>query len=148
MSLWSNDESENTPLPATDDRTYLTITPADEPLDPGTIETAFERLHQLEPPKPDTWLPDVLTGVRKPTVEWLLVATRCRRGSPSHPSSSFAFGMWDVSPAGRSSATSEHSLSIDRLAGSVGMVFRRQGARARDYCLIIRDDTNGFESEV
>jgi len=74
MSLWNNDDADDTPLPATDDRTYLTIEPAKKPLDPDTIQSAFERLHQLEAPKPDTWLPDSLTSAPTPTIEWLLVA--------------------------------------------------------------------------
>ncbi|SFR97599.1 hypothetical protein SAMN05216559_1882 [Halomicrobium zhouii] len=76
MSLWNNDDAEDTPLPATDDRTYLTITPAEKPLDPSNITSSFERLHQLEAPKPDSWLPDFLAGASKPTIEWLLVATK------------------------------------------------------------------------
>jgi hypothetical protein len=74
MLLWRSDTEEET-LPTPNDRVYLTITPADEPLDPRTIETGFERLHQLEPEQKNTWLPDFLTGTPRLTIEWLLVAT-------------------------------------------------------------------------
>ncbi|WP_225333329.1 ATP-binding protein [Halomicrobium urmianum] len=68
----ANDPDESLPTPET--TTYLTITPADDPLDPGTISTGFQRLHQLDHPADQSLLDRLTPGSPTPTIEVLLVA--------------------------------------------------------------------------
>ncbi|WP_276258036.1 type IV secretory system conjugative DNA transfer family protein [Haloglomus litoreum] len=66
------DDSPST-LPATP---YITIKPADSPLDPATVETHLRRLHGLTGSAKGRFL----TSASPPTVEWLLTSSGDERG--------------------------------------------------------------------
>ncbi|MEA5389221.1 hypothetical protein VB779_20885 [Haloarculaceae archaeon H-GB11] len=69
-----DDADDNNPLPVPDDHPYLHIRPTDDELDPDSVATTFERLHQLDPSIEASWL-DRFLGAPRPTAEWLLTTT-------------------------------------------------------------------------
>ncbi|MEA5406134.1 hypothetical protein VB773_00105 [Haloarculaceae archaeon H-GB2-1] len=74
MRLFDDTDADDDPLPVPDDHPYLHIRPTDDELDPESVATTFERLHQLEPSIEESWL-DRLLGSPRPTIEWLLTTT-------------------------------------------------------------------------
>ncbi|WP_321169639.1 hypothetical protein [Halorarum salinum] len=62
-------------------RTYLELTPTEQPLDPATVQAQFKRLHQLTTSADQPWYRSLFTSEPRPTIEWLLATD----GDPDTP---------------------------------------------------------------